>query len=238
MKELNIKINDSAIIHFNESQGVAIICGLTGSGKSVLINSLIMNAAESYSPEELEIDYIDMKSVEAEFWVGACEIPHMHKIVGTRDSKLGMRELNSIINEISNRSMSPTKDFPMRLVIIDEYQEIGDISTHIGYIAKNGPENGVFLLLATQSVTPSNSVLDYSEIRLALRCTEEMSELLIGSIVASELPRAGSVILKQYNNTIEAQVKYYDEEALKAKALALRKQYKNSHHSIIYKKEY
>lgn len=203
-KELNIKINDGAVIHFNENQGVAIICGLTGSGKSVLINSLIMHAAESYSPEELEIDYIDMKSVEAEFWVGPCEIPHMHKIVGTRNSRIGINELNSIVNEISNRSMSPNKDVPLRLVIIDEYQCLEDISTHIEYIAKNGPKNGVFLLLATQSVTPSSSVLDYSEIILALRCTEEMSELLIGSIVVSELPKAGSAILKQYNRTIEA----------------------------------
>lgn len=237
-KELNIKIDDNNSINFNKDRGVALVCGITGSGKSTLINSIIMHAAEAYSPEELEIDYIDMKSVEAEFYVGCCNIPHMHKIVGTQNKRIGINELNTIVNELSNRSMSPNKDVPIRLVIIDEYQELEDISTHVGYIAKNGPENGIFLLLATQSIIPSEPILDYSEIILALRCHEECSKTLLGSIEASELPECGWVNIKQGEAVTKSEIKYYAEDVLQAKARNLRKQYKNSQHSIIYKKEY
>lgn len=237
-KELNIKVDDSNSINFNENRGVVIIRGQTGAGKSTLINSLIIHAAEAYSPEELEIDYIDMKNVEAYLYVSYCDIPHTHKVIGTVDTKLGVKELNSIVNELSNRSMSSDKEFPMRLIIIDEYQQMGDINTHIDYIAENGPKNGMFLVLASQSYIPSARILEDAKTRLVLKCNEELSELLLDSTEASSLDSCGWVILKQREASVKAEVKFYDIDTLQAKARNLRKQYRNSQHSIIYKKEY
>ena len=51
-----------------------LIAGATGSGKSVLMNAIIMSIIYKYSPQEVEFIMIDPKMVELKVYSG---IPHL-----------------------------------------------------------------------------------------------------------------------------------------------------------------
>ena len=161
-----------------------LISGTTGSGKSVLINSILTSLLLNYTPKELELVLIDVKQVEFNIYKN---IPHLicDTITDLKDTKI---VLNECIEDINKRystlkegnyrniqeynSMNESK-MKYRLIVVDELAELfmlenksklradiegyDRIENQLCRIAQIGRACGVHLILATQR--PSTDVI-------------------------------------------------------------------------------
>lgn len=159
-----------------------LIAGATGSGKSVLMNAIIMSIIYKYSPKEVEFIMIDPKMVELKIYAG---IPHLkgrkvvtkaveataslHEAVKEMTdrfelfAKSGARDIkayNSKIEEDDEDNKS--EKLPYLVVIIDELSDLmmeasKDVENYITRLAQMGRASGVHLIIATQR--PSVNVI-------------------------------------------------------------------------------
>ena len=158
----------------NQSGPHAALIGTSGSGKSVLFHTLILDACYKYAPDELNIYLLDFKGgVEFKYYQNH-KLPHIKVIGLTNDLNDGLSILASINNEITKRKemfnsvgvsniesyYKEGKKIPRLFVIIDEIQEILIRDEKIGEKALNilseilaiGRSFGVNVLWGSQSV--------------------------------------------------------------------------------------
>ena len=158
----------------NQSSPHAALIGTSGSGKSVLLHTLILDACYKYSPEELNFYLLDFKGgVEFKYYQNN-KLPHIKVIGLTNDLNDGLSILISIKNEILERKRlfneigvsniesyySAGKKIPRLFIIIDEIQEILVRDDRVGEIALDilseilaiGRSFGINVLWASQSV--------------------------------------------------------------------------------------
>ena len=156
----------------------ALIGGVTGSGKSSLIHTIVMQTLEQYSSEEVEIYLIDFKR-GVEFKVYAdYDLPAFRVVAIESEREFGYSVLQAIERETRiraakfKRSRGGRADtieeyrgkneekMPRILVIMDEFQELfTDTGDEIGResaalierIVRQGRVFGVHLILSTQS---------------------------------------------------------------------------------------
>lgn len=171
----------------NAMQNVALVLGGVRSGKTVFLRTLIMSAAQLYSPKELEFYLIDFKTTGFEpFELG--RLPHARVVAGGADREFGLSILQKVKNELDKRKK--TKDsLPRILLVIDEcqdfflnYSEDDPISEKAGvileYIIRQGAEFGINLILATQELSSKttnipSSLYNLIAIRYVAKPTEE-----------------------------------------------------------------
>jgi S-DNA-T family DNA segregation ATPase FtsK/SpoIIIE len=151
-----------------------LIAGSTGSGKSVLVNSLIMQLLFRASPEEVKFIMVDPKRVELTQYNG---IPHLITPVIVDPEKV-LNALNWAVNEMNNRykmfaevgarniegynQMSSFQSLPYIIIIIDELADImlfapAKVEDAVTRLAQMARAVGIHLVLATQR--PSVDVL-------------------------------------------------------------------------------
>ena len=94
-KDINGRIKVSAL----DSMPHALIAGSTGSGKSVMINSLIMSILFKATPDEVKMIMVDPKRVELGMYEG---IPHLLTPVIT-DPKKATNALRNAVLEMERR---------------------------------------------------------------------------------------------------------------------------------------
>ena len=158
----------------NQSGPHAALIGTSGSGKSVLFHTLILDACYKYSPEELNFYLLDFKGgVEFKYYQNN-KLPHIKVIGLTNDLYDGLSILASINNEILERKRlfneigvsniesyySAGKKIPRLFIIIDEIQEILVRDDKVGEKALNilseilaiGRSFGINVLWGSQSV--------------------------------------------------------------------------------------
>lgn len=164
-----------------------LIAGTTGSGKSVFINSILINLLNNYKKNYLEISLIDPKKVELSIYKNCEQVKEI-----ANDLKDSRTLLNNILFEIDyryrqmesyncrniesyNKKVITTK-FPYKLIIIDELADIilqdkkeisqktkrgqidvESLETMICRIAQIGRACGVHLIVATQR--PSSDII-------------------------------------------------------------------------------
>ena len=172
-KELNDKLiipvgvidsKEKYYLDLKESTGM-FICGETGSGKSVFIDSLITTLLLKNNPLELKFLFIDPNKVELNEYDG---IPHLIKNT-ISDAKISFEELNNILNIINYRrnifvkekftnidsyNDSHEEKLPRIVVVIDESSDIMGIRDSISVLEKildEGYRFGIHLILATSS---------------------------------------------------------------------------------------
>ncbi|MFM1524841.1 MULTISPECIES: DNA translocase FtsK 4TM domain-containing protein [Helcococcus] len=159
-----------------------LIAGATGSGKSVLMNVIIMSIIYKYSPNEVEFIMIDPKMVELKIYSG---IPHLkgRKVVTKAQeataslyeavkemttrfekfSKNGCRDIKSYNKKVEEDNEDGSLEkMPYLVVIIDELSDLmmeasKDVENYITRLAQMGRASGVHLLIATQR--PSVNVI-------------------------------------------------------------------------------
>lgn len=168
-------------------QNVALVLGGVRSGKTVFLRTLIMSAAQIYSPKELEFYLIDFKTTGFEpFELG--KLPHARVVAGGADREFGLGILQKVKDELDKR-MSSRVSLPRILLVIDECQDFflrynGDdpISEKAGgileYIIRKGAEFGINLILATQELSSTttsipSSLYDLIAIRYVAKPTED-----------------------------------------------------------------
>lgn len=153
-----------------------LILGRTGSGKSTLYHTLIINAMRKYSPDELNLYLMDFKrGVEFKVY-DRFRLPHLKLLAISAVQEFGENVLmelhremerrgelfrNEGVNDLASYVKASGKPLPRILVIMDEFQvlfEEGDnrsvaqnCATLTKAITGQGRSFGIHLLMATQT---------------------------------------------------------------------------------------
>ncbi|MFH0840398.1 MAG: DNA translocase FtsK 4TM domain-containing protein [bacterium] len=151
-----------------------LVAGATGSGKSVMLNSLIVSLLYQNNPDDLRFIMVDPKRVELTVYDG---IPHLITPVITEISKT-INALKWCLNEMDRRfsilakakkrdidsynKVHKNNKMPYIIFVIDELADLmvvaaKDIETGIVRLAQMARAVGIHLVLATQR--PSVNVI-------------------------------------------------------------------------------
>lgn len=151
-----------------------LIAGATGSGKSIMINTLLMSMLYRNSPADLKLILVDPKRVELNLYD---DIPHLLSPVITEPEKCisalkwataEMERRYTLFAEQHKRNIgeynAATKDetMPYIVVVIDELADLMSLAAHdvealIVRLAQKARATGIHLVLATQR--PSVNVI-------------------------------------------------------------------------------
>jgi S-DNA-T family DNA segregation ATPase FtsK/SpoIIIE len=174
----------------------ALIAGMTRSGKSALLQTLVASMASASSPDQVSFLLVDFKGGGA---FRDCEsLPHTVGVISNLDGRLVERALDSLQAELTWRqrqfSLVGAQDFeqyrilsPGRgpslsrlVVIVDELTELvdayRDALLRLNQAARLGGGLGVHLVLATQKPGSVPGLADMranTSLRLCLRVQDE-----------------------------------------------------------------
>lgn len=206
-----------------------LIAGATGSGKSVLINSMLYTALR-YAPSEKRFIFIDLKRVELSDYKAT---PHCLYYADTpQKAKIALDYACDIIEyryiEMQRLGVKTYREDGTQqiYIVIDEYAELvtlaaRDITQQLCRIAQIGRAAGVHIILATQRPTRdiiTGQIKVNLDTRIALRCaTAQDSRNIIDQPGAELLPRYGEALLSQYGYVNRIAVPLTPEEDLKAR---------------------
>ena len=219
---IGVKEDDGSLLIYSPRRHAphALIAGSTGSGKSVLMQNIILSLAATNSPAQAEIIIIDPKQVD---YLAFSDLPHLKGgIIDEQDSAI--ETLNGLIEEMDRRyallkSNRVTNIFdlykkeeaserpPVLWVIHDEFAEwmmtdeykdaVGKVVSRLGVKARAA---GIFLIFAAQR--PDSSVMPMqlrSNLgnRLILKVDSEgTSEISLGERGAEKLLGKGHMCAK------------------------------------------
>lgn len=154
-----------------------LVAGTTGSGKSVLLNSIVMSLLMRTTPEQVRLIMIDPKRVEFSGYAG---LPHLYVPVVTEPRQAAsalqwgvtemerrlkvfqhykVRQISSYNENVDGGKYAdmenPPKHMPYFVIIIDELADLmmvagKDVETSIARIAQLGRAAGIHLIVATQ----------------------------------------------------------------------------------------
>lgn len=146
-----------------------MICGTTGSGKSSLLNTIILSACMLYSPQEIEINLISITKSEFNIY-SENGLPHLKTII-TSDNVVGANDILDYLSGVMqkrmnkigsksditmyNASVPQEEKIPRCLIIIDEYQRLivdDKAKDKLCEIAQLGRSCGISLIVASQVV--------------------------------------------------------------------------------------
>ncbi len=160
-----------------------LIAGATGSGKSVLINTLIMSIIYKADPNEVKMIMVDPKMVELTAYE---DIPHL-MIPVVKDPKkasaalgwavaemtnryqkfadVGVRDIktyNDRVSKATDKSDPEWQKMPQIVIIVDEFADLmmvapGEVEDAVCRLAQLARAAGIHLVLATQR--PSVNVI-------------------------------------------------------------------------------
>ncbi|MGC4006617.1 MAG: FtsK/SpoIIIE domain-containing protein [Pirellulales bacterium] len=169
---------------YGTSQHV-LIAGKTGSGKSSLLHALIVNAALTYSPDELEFYLIDFKKgVEFKDYA-IFGLPHARVIAIESEREFGLSVLQRLDTEMQARGElfraagkqdlngyrggEGAQPLPRILLVIDEFQEFFTEEDRVSQAAtllldrlvRQGRAFGIHLLLGSQTLGGAYSLAQH-----------------------------------------------------------------------------
>jgi len=155
-------------IDLNDSGTPSILIGGTsGSGKSILLRSILISLAINATSEELQFTLIDPKHVS---FLDLQKIPHIDGDIIV-DNQIAINKLNDLVDEMERRyaSFKSSEVFDItgyqqkghqighHVVMIDEYADLiidkqtkTDLETAIQRLGQKGRAAGIHLILATQ----------------------------------------------------------------------------------------
>ena len=196
-EEMHFRLGNDSVVHH------ALVGGATGTGKTILLHNIILNAAELYSPEDLQMILMDFKD-GTEF---ACyeELPHMRVLSIASELHFGHSVFEWLVAErmrratlfkkagVPNLSDYITKSgqkLPRILVFMDEFQRLladqsvgSQVSMLLDDIVRTGRGFGINLILSTQSlanVQVEASTLTSLGLRICLRLSEQETVKFLG----------------------------------------------------------
>ncbi len=194
-----------------------LIVGMTGSGKSELLLSLVSSLCLNYHPNQLQIVAIDYKG--RAFASKIKDFPH---VIGVLDnlSRNIYRSIEVLKKEIKNRQVYLKEHFyshvdethlPHLIIICDEFAELKkeepDFINELISISRIGRSLGIHLLLATQKPSGiiSEEILNNADLKIVLRLNDKSeSQHIMNSDKAYYLKQPGEAIL----NTNSTQIKF------------------------------
>ena len=196
-----------------------LISGMTGTGKSVLMHTIIAGMLFKYRPEELKFILIDLKVIEFEIYE---KIPHLLAPIIHDETKAG-GALRWTVDEIERRfglmraagvrNIREYNDFcneeaklPYIVIVVDDVADLmttdarDDIENSIARIAQRGRAAGIHIIVATQR--PSTHIItDTIKANLPTRFCFQVrsgvdSRVVLDTVGAEKLLGMGDMLMK------------------------------------------
>lgn len=153
----------------------ALIGGATRSGKTTLLNNVILSACERYAPDELQLSLLDFKD-GVSFWEYE-GLAHVVQLYADPDAsfadalaclerfagEIGARNrllIEQRVQTLADYNRLPGKRMPRHVLIIDEAQSLFEgrdykqktaVKQMLSAVAKKGAAVGLHMVLCTQS---------------------------------------------------------------------------------------
>ncbi|HET8991414.1 MAG TPA: DNA translocase FtsK 4TM domain-containing protein [Candidatus Saccharimonadales bacterium] len=193
-----------------------LVAGQTGSGKSVMINTILTSLLYKNSPSDLKLILVDPKQVELKPYD---EIPHLLTPVITEPEKCisalkwavaEMERRYKALAEVNKRditeynSLKKEEGMPYIVIIIDELADLmmmaaRDVESLIVRIAQKARAVGIHLVLATQrpSVDVITGLIKANiPARIAFKTTSQVdSRTIIDQVGAEKLLGQGDMLM-------------------------------------------
>lgn len=192
-------------IYFNDTDIHQMLVGVTGHGKSVLVNSILFSIMERYAPWEVRFIMADAKVTEFKNYYGFTP-PHITTIAATRDSDYiisvledsynQMQSLNAVFaasgkyKNIAGFRKGTGLIIPRTVVVIDEFQTMKEeaqrkarmIERILDLFGRLGRNTGYHLLLSSQEPgdTPAGTMKNI-KIRSSLGADAQTSTKILGN---------------------------------------------------------
>ncbi len=227
--------DDSVFFRLDGASPHALIGGQTKSGKSILMNNMIIDLLMTNSPDNLKLRLFDPKQVEFAAYSGA---PHLaHPVVLDKEEAVTrLIELESLMNERYRHLMTlgvkdfeaynrkfPDERMSREVVFFDELADWildnefkAEAKDIIVRLSSKGRAAGVHLVLATQR--PSADVVfpllrANLDTKIALKVDRDQnSEIILGESGAENLLGYGHGIVKTEGETHSIQVGFTDSQ--------------------------
>lgn len=205
-----------------------LIAGTTGSGKSELLQTLVVALALTHHPHDVGFVLVDFKGGGA--FSGLTQLPHTQGLVTDLSGKLAQRALVALRAEMDRRKRlfnavdvndiglyqqlhwrgQVDEPLPRLIVIIDEFAELvsdyPDFMDGLIAIARVGRSLGLHLILATQSPTGvvKQQIWANAKFRICLRVESRQESVeMLRRPEAANLPRIpGRGYLQVGNNDV------------------------------------
>ena len=213
-----------------------LIGGLTGTGKSVFLHSLVCSLVQNRSPEQVRFVLMDPKRVE---FMGYANLPHLYSPI-VHEPEQGITMLKYVEAEMDRRlalfgekGCRNIADFkktdegaslPYLIVVVDELSDfmlgaVGVFESTASRIAAIGRSAGVHLVIATSrpdAKVASCSLKANIPGRIAFRVCQQIDSMtLLDEYGAEELLGGGDALLKDHKGAIvRLQVPYIRDEAI------------------------
>lgn len=186
----------------SNSEFSILLAGSSGSGKSVLLDGMIMSAAESNDPEVLRMVFIDIGN---KHFAPFQNLPHTIAYATELDHAL------MYLQHVDKQLIGPEDQYEYRtMIVLDEIQMLtrgansqynAEFKRLLKQIAGRGRAYGYNIIISTQkpmaSIVPTE-IRDNCAARIAGRCESTgQSKMVIGSDLASTLNNFGSFVYKE-----------------------------------------
>jgi S-DNA-T family DNA segregation ATPase FtsK/SpoIIIE len=196
-------------VHLRFDGPHALVGGMTGSGKSELLQTLVAALAASHSPRTLNFLLVDYKGGAA--FKDCVDLPHTVGFVTDLDGHLVDRAMVSLRAELRRREgilreagakdlpdlehMDPDRAPASLLIVIDEFAalaaELPEFVDGMVDVAQRGRSLGIHLMLATQR--PAGVINDRiranTNLRISLRFSEDTGSIDV--VGTADAARAG-----------------------------------------------
>lgn len=210
-----------------ESVSALLICGTTGSGKSVFLDNLIVTLLLKNNPDELRFMFFDPKLVELGEYDG---IPHL--MVST-DKEYDVDKLNFILKLLKDRKkllnnisiIEHNKNSENKLsqifIIVDEsidIMEYDNINKIINEIIDNGVSLGIHLVIATNSYIQkdfSSKMINRFPYIMSYDLTDKKQATFLNIEGSDLLEEKGSALVRCRNNElVKLQTPYISDKEI------------------------
>ena len=153
-----------------DSRHHALLVGVSGSGKSNLVQVMVLSLAELYSPEEVWLYLVDLKGSETFGKFVEHRLPHVRVVAVESDPAFGISVLEEVKAELERRRkrfsdiekhrVNSGETVPRIVLFIDEFQKLfeGDskstdsVNALISVLAREGRSFGINLVFSTQTL--------------------------------------------------------------------------------------
>ena len=194
---IGLKIGDEVqYLDFLKDGPHGLLIGQTGSGKSELLQTIVMALAIAYRPTEVNFLLIDYKAGLA--LEPFRHLPHTIGFLSNVSSPALIQRFITMLRAEATRreiKLKEGKTLPRLVIIIDEFAEMlkrtDSVLDELFTITRVGREIGMHLLLAAQRPEGiiATRVRDYVQYRLCLRCASpEDSREVLRRVDAANLP--------------------------------------------------